>query len=171
MRNGRPGRRPAGFTYIGLLIAVAVIAAGATAALGAGAGIQQRDTEAELLAIGQEFRRALQGYADATPFGQPDAPRELAELLRDPRDPGVRRYLRRIYPDPLTGKAEWGIDRFPDGRIRGIHSLSRTPTIRRAGFPAGLEGFAKAECHDEWVFALTPPAAGTTQRFRSLTKS
>lgn len=161
MRNGR---QSAGFTYIGLLITVAVIAAGATAALGTGTSLQLRDTEAELLAIGQEFRRALQDYAAATPFGQPDAPKELAELLRDPRQPGVRRHLRRIYPDPLTGKAEWGIERFPDGRIRGIHSLSKTQTIRRAGFPAGLEGFEKAERHDEWVFALMPSAGGSLQR-------
>jgi type II secretory pathway pseudopilin PulG len=158
------GKRSAGFTYIGLLITVAVIAVGATAALGAGTSLQLRDTEAELLAIGQEFRRALKDYAEATPFGQPDAPKELAELLRDARQPGVRRYLRRIYPDPLTGKAEWGIDRFPDGRIQGIHSLSKTQTIRHAGFPAGLEGFEKAERHDEWIFALTPAVGGTVQR-------
>jgi type II secretory pathway pseudopilin PulG len=158
------GKRSAGFTYIGLLITVAVIAVGATAALGAGTSLQLRDTEAELLAIGQEFRRALKDYAEATPFGQPDAPKELAELLRDARQPGVRRYLRRIYPDPLTGKAEWGIDRFPDGRIQGIHSLSKTQTIRHAGFPAGLEGFEKAERHEEWIFALTPAVGGTVQR-------
>lgn len=161
MRNGR---RQTGFTYVGLLIAVAVIAAGATAALGAGASLQQRDSEAELLAIGQEFRRALQDYADATPVGQPDAPREMAELLRDARQPGVRRHLRRIYPDPLTGKAEWGIVRFPDGRIKGMHSLSRTATIRRAGFATGLEGFEKTERHDEWVFALMPPGAAPPPR-------
>lgn len=146
----------AGFTYIALLIIVAVIAAVATAALGAGVAIQQRDTEAELLAIGLEFRQALQSYADATPAGQPTEPREIAELLRDPRYPGVRRHLRRIYPDPLTGQMEWGIVRFPDGRISGMHSLSKTPTIRHAGFPAGLEGLEKAESHDAWVFALMP---------------
>jgi type II secretory pathway pseudopilin PulG len=154
MRNGKhPGAKPAGFTYIALLIIVAMIAAGATAALGAGVAIQQRESEAELLAIGLEFRQALQSYADATPAGQPTEPRELAELLRDPRHPGVRRHLRRIYPDPLTGQTEWGIVRSPDGRITGMHSLSKTPTLRHRGFPAGLEGLEKAETHDAWIFA------------------
>ncbi len=154
MRNGKhPGAMQAGFTYIALLIIVAMIAAGATAALGAGAALQQRESEAELLAIGLEFRQALQSYADATPSGQPTEPRELAELLRDPRYPGVRRHLRRIYPDPLTGQVEWGIVRFPDGRISGMHSLSKTPTLRQIGFPAGLEGLEKAETHDAWIFA------------------
>lgn len=151
-----------GFTYIGLLIMVAIVAAGATAALEAGATLQRRDVEAELLAIGGEFRAALQSYADATPVGMPQAPLELRELLRDPRYPGLRRHLRRIHPDPLSGKSEWGIVRAPDGRIAGIHSLSRTPVIRRASFPLGLEHFATAARHDEWVFAplpALPPAA------------
>lgn len=159
----RSGRRQAGFTYVGLLIAVAVIAAGATAALDAGARVQLREQETELLAIGQEFRAALKSYAEATPVGQPDAPKELSELLRDPRYPGTKRHLRRIYPDPLTGREEWGVDRSPDGRIIGIHSLSASPTFRRTGFPAGMEWFAKAERHDEWVFAVMPAQAVGTR--------
>lgn len=154
----RSGRLPRGFTYVGLLIAVAVIAAGSATVLGAGANQQLRDNEAELLAIGHEFRRALQSYADATPVGQPTAPQELAELLRDPRYLGVRRHLRRIYPDPLTGNTRWGIIRSPDGRISGIHSLSATPTLRRTGFPTGMEEFEKTGRHDEWIFAHAPVA-------------
>lgn len=156
--------RQGGFTYIGLLIMVAIIAAGATASLGAGYSLQRRDVEAELLAIGQEFRAALQGYADATPVGQPTAPKELAELLRDPRHPGVRRHLRRLYPDPLTGRGEWGLVRDTAGRIEGIHSLSDTPTIRQASFPPGMEVFEKARRHAEWVFALAPVPPGPGRR-------
>lgn len=156
MRNGRVQQRAAGFTYVGLLIAVAVVAAGAATTLGAGANLQLRDNEAELLAIGREFRRALQAYAEATPVGQPDAPKELTELLRDPRYPGVRRHLRRIYPDPLTGKSDWAIVRSPDGRIIGLHSKSMTPVYRQTGFPAGMEAFQKATRHDEWIFAYAP---------------
>jgi type II secretory pathway pseudopilin PulG len=157
MRSGSPGPGThAGFTYIGLLIFVAVLGAAATASLGAGASLLRRGAEAELLAIGLEFRAALKSYAEATPFGQPDAPKELAELLRDPRYPGVRRHLRRLYPDPLTGRTEWGVVRDPGGRILGIHSLSTTATLRQAEFPLGLESFQQARRHDEWVFALVP---------------
>ncbi|MBA3032544.1 MAG: type II secretion system protein [Gammaproteobacteria bacterium] len=147
---------------------MAIISLGATASLGSGVVIQQRLAEAELLAIGLEYRQALQSYSDATPQGQATAPRELAELLRDPRYPGVRRHLRRIYPDPLTGTPEWGIVRFPDGRISGVHSLKKSPTIRRVAFPAGLEGFAKAEQYDEWVFALMPEQPAATPQFPPL---
>jgi type II secretory pathway pseudopilin PulG len=160
MRTGKWATgKQAGFTYIGLLIMVAVIAAGTTASLGAGASLQRRDVEVELLAIGQEFRAALQSYADATPVGQPTAPKALAELLRDPRYPGVRRHLRRLYPDPLTGRDDWGLLRDAAGRIEGIHSLSATPTLRQANFPPGMEMFEKAQRHSEWVFALAPVPA------------
>lgn len=157
------GRRQSGFTYVGLLIAVALIALAAVTVLESGAQWQLRGQEAELLAIGQEFRAALKSYAEATPLGQPDAPQELTELLRDPRQPGIKRHLRRIYPDPLTGQRAWGLVRRPDGRIVGIHSLSRSPTLRRSGFPAGLEAFAAAQRHDEWIFALQAlPFGGAT---------
>ncbi len=154
--------RQLGFTYIGVLIAVAIISAIATASLGAGMALQQREIEAELLAIGLEYRVALQSYADATPAGQPTTPMELSDLLKDLRYPGVRRHLRRIYPDPFTGNANWGILRSPDGRISGIHSLSNTTTIRRSGFPPGLEEFEKAELHNEWIF--TPPNMPSVRR-------
>jgi type II secretory pathway pseudopilin PulG len=163
MRTGSIGTaRSAGFTYIGLLIFIAMLGAAATASLGAGANLLRRGAEAELLAIGLEFRAALKSYAEATPFGQPDAPKELAELLRDPRHPGVRRHLRRLYPDPLTGRTEWGVVRDPGGRILGIHSLSTTATLRQDNFPFGLEAFKEARRHDEWVFALMPQAPVAT---------
>lgn len=152
----RSGRRQTGFTYVGLLIVVALIAVGAMRALETGAQLQLREKEAELIAIGQEFRAALKSYAEATPLGQPDAPKELEELLRDPRHPGTKRHLRRVYPDPFAGNKIWGIVRRPDGRIVGIHSLDSSPPLRRSGFPVGLEAFANAQRHDEWIFALQP---------------
>lgn len=156
----RSGSAQAGFTYVVLLIAVALIAVGAASVLESGAQLQRRAAEAELLAIGMEFRAALKRYAEATPFGQPDAPKEVGELLRDPRHPGIVRHLRRLYADPLTGRQEWGWVRTPDGRIVGVHSLSKTPTLRRSGFPPGLEAFAQAQRHDEWVFAWRPFPTG-----------
>jgi type II secretory pathway pseudopilin PulG len=129
--------------------------------------IQLRQAEAELLAIGLEFRNALQSYAEATPNGVPPAPETLAELLRDPSYPGVRRHLRRIHYDPLTGKADWGIIRGPDRRIAGIHSLSQRATFKRDGFPDELAALAGKESHDQWVFAISDiPAVGVGKNDR-----
>jgi type II secretory pathway pseudopilin PulG len=145
-------REQNGFTYIGLLIVVAMLAAGATAALSAGSALQWREKETELIAIGLEYRRALKSYANSSPAGQPNAPRQLTELLRDPRHPGVVRHLRRIYPDPLTSETHWGLVRDPAGLIIGIHSTSTAVPFRQNRFPVGMESFEQAESHAEWVF-------------------
>lgn len=99
----------AGFTYVGLLVLVTVIGLVGAAALKVDALMRRAAAERELLEIGAAFSEALRSYADATPRGQPAQPPSLQDLLRDPRYPGVRRHLRKIFLDPMTGKAEWGI--------------------------------------------------------------
>ena len=109
-RTGRlPGRRRAGFTFISLIILVAIIGLVGATAIKLGAVMQRSAAERELLNIGAQFSDALQSYAKATPPGQPAQPPSLKELLLDPRFPAVRRHLRKIFVDPMTGKAEWGI--------------------------------------------------------------
>jgi type II secretory pathway pseudopilin PulG len=110
MRNGEPRlRREAGFTYVGLIVLVAIIGLVGAATLKADALLRRAAAEEELLEIGAAFSAALTSYAEATPRGQPAQPPSLEELLKDPRFPGVRRHLRKIFVDPITGKAEWGI--------------------------------------------------------------
>jgi type II secretory pathway pseudopilin PulG len=138
--------------YLGLLLAIAVIGGVSAVGLRLAHSIQIRSAERELLAIGLEFRRALESYAEATPMGFPVNPETLQELLRDPRQPGMQRHLRRIYADPLTGKADWGLLRGPDRRILAIHSRSKTATFKRANFPPELESLSGVERHDEWIF-------------------
>lgn len=142
-----------GMIYLGLLLAIAAIGGVSAVGLRLAHTIQTRNAETELLAIGLEFSRALESYAEATPMGFPVFPETLEELLRDPRKPGMQRHLRRIYPDPLTGKTEWGLLRGPDRRIMAIHSLSKTKTYKRENFPPGLESLSGAEQHDEWLFS------------------
>ncbi len=105
MRNGKQH----GFTYLSLVILVAIIGLASAATIKLGAILQRSAAERELLAIGAEYADALESYAKATPPGQSPLPPSFKELLRDTRFPTVRRHLRRVYVDPLTGKAEWGI--------------------------------------------------------------
>ena len=46
----------------------------------------------------------------------------------------------QIYPDPLTGKAEWGLAR-AGGRIVGVHSLSDRQPHKEDGFDADDQRF------------------------------
>lgn len=148
-------RRSQGFTYIGLLILVALIAMAATATVQLGVVVQRRDAERELLYVGEQFQRALFAYASRTPGGMPRLPKELADLVRDPRQPSiVVRHLRRLPVDPMTGKAEWGVVRTPDGFITGVHSLFEARPIKVGNFDATFAHFEGAGSYKDWIFGL-----------------
>jgi type II secretory pathway pseudopilin PulG len=151
--------RAGGFTYVGLLILMAIVGIAATASVQLGAVAQRRGAEQELLFLGAQFRAAFTSYANASPPNQPRFPRTLEQLLRDPRVPGLRRHLRRVPVDPLTGKDEWGIVRSADGYIVGIHSLSEAAPIKRGNFGAEFAEFAQASSYQGWVFKAAPQTA------------
>lgn len=95
-----------GFVYLWALFAVAL--AGIVMA-GTGQVWQvkaQREKEAQLLYVGEEFRKAIMSYYNT---GTRQFPESLEDLLQDKRSPNIKRHLRRIYLDPVTNTAEWGI--------------------------------------------------------------
>lgn len=143
-----------GFTYIGLLIVVAVVALAATASVQLGAIVHRRMAEEELLFVGKQYKQAIRSYFEAAPPGTDAvAPGRLEDLLRDPRFPGVRRHLRQLYADPLTGKNDWVLIRTLDKHgILGIHSRSREAPIRRDNFPEEFFHFKGKERYADWVF-------------------
>jgi len=147
-----------GFTYLAMLLGVAMM--GATLALTGMAWqtVVQREKEAELLFIGGEFRRAINKYYGASGL----YPRQLADLIRDPRSPGVRRYLRKLYFDPITGKFDWVLVRAPDGGIMGVFSPSEEAPLKTAGFALADQDFEGKAHYSDWQFVVPPPNATTT---------
>lgn len=162
-------RREAGFTYLGLIIFVAIIGLVGAATLKIGSLLQRAAAEEELLEIGAAFSAALDSYAAATPRGGSPYPPSLAELLKDPRSPAVRRHLRKVYVDPLTGKAEWGIVYLGGGEtgIIAIHSLSTARPLKIANFDSRFKGLDNKEMISEWRFSAgersLAPAVTSTQ--------
>ncbi len=162
-------RRQAGFTYLGLIIFVAIIGLVGAATLKVGSLLQRAAAEEELLEIGAAYSAALDSYAAATPRGASPYPPSLTELLKDPRSPAVRRHLRKVYVDPLTGKAEWGIVYLGDGetRIVAFHSLSDAKPLKIANFDKRFKGLDNKEKISEWRFSAgersLAPAVATTQ--------
>ncbi len=113
--------KQAGVTYIGLLLAMVLIGIATAALAPLWSTMVQRDKEAELLFRLGEFRRAITRYRqDHGRF-----PAKLKDLLEDKTQLQVRRYLRRIYTDPMTGKADWKLDVIVDktGMVAGIRDL------------------------------------------------
>lgn len=150
------GKREQGVAYLALLIALAVIGIGVAAVGVVWSEASQREKERELLFVGEQFRRAIQQYYESGVL-EKKYPPSLDALLYDTRFPGIRRYLRRIYRDPMTGTAQWGLLRTPDGGVMGVYSLRDDVVARRrTNFPrhlAGLEGKTRTS---EWVFSYVP---------------
>ena len=145
-----------GFTYLALLLVVATMGAGMAAYGEFASHAAQREKEAELLWIGNEFREAILRYYESSPGPDKRYPRTLDDLIRDERFPGVRRYLRRIYADPMTGHANWALIRAPDGGIMGVHSVSEQAVLKIGNFrlrDAALEG---ARRYSDWKFYYAP---------------
>jgi type II secretory pathway pseudopilin PulG len=153
LQAGDSARAQRGVTYIGLLIAVAMIGTAAAASALLWSTASRRDREAELLFVGAQFAQAIASYRDQAPAGQPQQfPRRLDDLLDDRRWPVTRRHLRRIWVDPITGRADWGLVAAPGGGFIGVHSLSAATPLKRANFGRGFEDFANAASYRDWVF-------------------
>ncbi|WP_229477230.1 type II secretion system protein [Massilia rubra] len=149
-------QRAHGFTYLGLIILVTIIGLVGAASLKVGSLMQRAAAEEELLAIGAAFSDALRSYAAATPPGQPQQPPTLQELLKDPRFPGIRRHLRKIFVDPITGKAEWGVMYVGDKQgVLGVYSLSDAPPLKVGNFDARFLNMENKSKLSEWKFTLS----------------
>ena len=150
--------KQAGFSYIGLLIAVAIMSALLAQVAVFWHQAVQREKERELLAIGDEFRTAITRYYEDSSGPQKIYPTQFDDLLEDKRVPNVRRYLRKLYHDPITGSTEWGIIKGPGGSIAGVYSLSDQAPLKIANFGTGDEGFAKKKHYSEWQFVYAAGA-------------
>ncbi|MBU1363610.1 MAG: type II secretion system GspH family protein [Gammaproteobacteria bacterium] len=143
--------RQGGFTFLGLMFAVAIAG---IALAGTGALWQlesRREKEKELLFIGEEYRHAIGSYYEKSPGAVKQFPEKLADLLHDRRFPNPTHHLRRLYRDPMTVDGEWELIR-QQGRIIGVASRSSDKPIKIAGFTAEQEGFDSAASYADWYF-------------------
>lgn len=161
-------RRPRGVVLLALLIALTLLSIGMMSAVDVWSMSRQREREQELLFVGSQYRQAIRHYYLAAPSGgQRGYPPSLAVLLDDDRFPIPVHHLRRAYPDPITGNAEWGELRVGE-RIQGVYSLSDARPLKQAGFPANEQAFNDADSYKSWIFtfiprravAVGPPASG-----------
>lgn len=148
-----------GAMLIILLIAVVVIGLASAMTGTTWSTMAQRDKEEQLLWVGQQYVRAIQSYYETGHAGiAPSFPRNLDELLRDPRAAQVVRHLRKIYKDPMTGD-DLVIINDPAGRVRGVRSKSTLKPFRAEHFPTGLEKLASADSYSRWEFVFEPTSA------------
>ena len=151
MQGARVIRNDAGFTYIGVLFAVVLAGVALSLTAEVWRTTSQRAKEAQLLYVGGQYMQAIQRFRQqGANAPNPPYPKTFEELLRDPRYPDVRRYLRKVFVDPMTGKADWGIVRAPDGGIMGVYSTSNDKAIRVAPTVNGVA--LDGEKYSDWRF-------------------
>ena len=121
-----------GFTFIELLIVVALVAILASAVMPLARVTIQREKEIELRRALREIRTAIDHYKDAADQGQIPAtsiragsdgyPPDLETLVvgvessaaGGDQGPQKLKFLRHIPLDPMTGTAEWGLRAYED---------------------------------------------------------
>jgi type II secretory pathway pseudopilin PulG len=109
-----------GFTYIALLIAIAIFGVG-LAAIGQIASTTARlQREAQLKWIGTQFVDAIGSYYYASTGPARSYPQTLQDLLQDQRSGNIKRHLRQVYLDPFTNKSDWLLVPAPGAGFRGV---------------------------------------------------
>jgi type II secretory pathway pseudopilin PulG len=148
--------KQAGFTFMGLLMVVAI----SGIAL-AGVGVvwrqdAQREREKELLFIGDQYRQAIVSYYESKPPTAATAqyPKKLEDLLLDKRFPNIKRHLRQLYVNPFKRDSAWGLVLQKDF-IVGVYYDSDDPPIKKAGFSTQYDSFKEAMKYSDWKFVAT----------------
>jgi type II secretory pathway pseudopilin PulG len=152
MRAGDRTRPQAGFVYFALLAILAVLAIGLAAFATRWSDRAQREREQQLLRIGQLYAEAIAAYHHGSPGSDKTWPRELDDLLLDPRMLGTVRYLRAAYTDPMMPGTPFGLVRAADGTIRGVYSTSTAQPFTQVAVDLGVTTLAPAHRYADWQF-------------------
>ena len=149
--SGHPRRfGQCGVGYLFMLLAVFLLSLGLGKTLEIYSTIAQREKEADLAYIGGLYREAIKDYFLSAPNGQHKYPARLEDLLKDSRHLVTRRYLRRLYLDPMTSQG-FTLLIAPQGGIWGVASSSGQTPLRMA--PAELApGATSARTYRDWQF-------------------
>jgi type II secretory pathway pseudopilin PulG len=114
-------RLQAGTTMVLLLVLVAILSVGLLAAVPVWETRVRRDTEEELIFRGLQIVNAIRLYQKKNPGRYPPS---LEELYK-------KRFLRRLYKDPMTREGRWDII---------VQNDNRLPSSGSAAAPGGASG-------------------------------
>ncbi len=159
-RQRRLARTERGFTYVLVMFAVAVASVVSLRAMEHTGSMERRQKEQELLHVGQAYYDAIRTYYENSPGSLKTLPVSLDVLLEDDRTSTLRRPLRKLYRDPMTGSADWGLVLSDDGKIAGVYSLAPGQPFKTGGFRRELAHFANARSFAQWQFTYVPVHTG-----------
>jgi type II secretory pathway pseudopilin PulG len=148
--------KQSGVIYVSVLMLVVVMGIGMLKAITVWDTLRQRENEAQLLFVGNQFRQAIESYYNYRQLKQ--FPRSLEALLEDKRGGSVVRHLRKIYPDPMTKNQDWGMVKAPGpgGEIMGVYSSAKYAPMKMKGFSGEDQQFSGKTSYQDWSFIYTP---------------
>lgn len=145
-----------GLIYLALILSIAILSSLLAFSSQLWSTMVQRDREKELILIGHQFRNAINQYYEKTPGIPKQYPQNLDDLLKDNRQPGNVRFLRKIYIDPITHLATWGLIKTPSGGIMGVYSLSEQKPLKTSNFESGDSTLEGKQKYTDWQFSYIP---------------
>jgi len=144
--------RQAGFTYIWLLAALAILGLFLAVVGPMWATQAQREREGELLRVGTAYAKAIERYYAMSPGGVKTLPKRVDDLLLDPRFAAPVRHLRTAYPDPIDPSHAMEPILDASGQWLGVHSTSTTTPLRQVEWTDGHHVIAPAAHYKDWQF-------------------
>jgi type II secretory pathway pseudopilin PulG len=117
-----PARAVRGFTYLWVLLAIALVGIGLVAVSEVWTVTVRRQKVEELEWTGAQFVQAIGSYYYSSPGAARQYPPRLDDLLEDRRFIVARRHLRQVYVNPFSGKADWELTRGGNGGIVGVRA-------------------------------------------------
>lgn len=148
-----------GFTYIGVLILLVAFSVTIMQVASTWSAHDQRRRERELLRAGDEIRDAIGSYYESSPGTTRQYPPELSALLRDDRFINIRRYLRKIPLDAMSGKPDWELIASPSGGVMGVRISSLKSPFKVSNFSDQDRDLESAATYSDWQFVYVPVRA------------
>lgn len=146
-----------GFTFIVLLFIVVISGIMFSATGKVWSNVMKREREAELIFVGLQYVQAIEAYYKGSGGRHSKMyPSELEFLLEDPRENVLKRYLRRLYDDPMTGDKFEIIKDEVSGKIKGVKSKSTDKVLKTDGFPEELKQLKGKATYSDWEFVYVP---------------
>lgn len=150
-------RTETGYTYLFVMFLVVLIGLAATAVTRQWKTEIRREREAELLFRGDQIREAIGLYYLTARAGVNRFPRSLEDLIKDPNSSATRRYLRKLYKDPITGE---DFELVKEGSaIKGVRSKSTDTPLKTGNFPLDYQEFGTKTSYHDWIFVYQPRGA------------
>jgi len=144
-----------GFTYTAVLVLIVITGIAATSVQRSWSTIMKREKEKELLFRGDQIRKAIASYYNSQE-NKKVYPASLKDLLKDPRYMGLKRHLRKIYMDTMTGTNVWGLVYGEGGRIKGVFTTHSGEPLKKSNFDSAYGNFHGKMHYSDWKFVCQP---------------